>query len=312
MKNTNTNMNNNPIEELRQMTSPVSEQEWASITSDKRYTQKFGRKNGLSPHGRAAVITGVAAALIAVPILVKTLTHKSSETTQETPPATETAAPQPASTTANATVTTVPAESTTAANVTAQPNRVKTVEQAATHERETAVAVISARAQTTDNQTTVNTKATSSTVTAPAQSTPQAPATVSKSAGQNPTQRVSTAETSVVENRTADEPALKSEDDPAEELPTADEFFVPSAFTPNGDGLNDLFYVKANFEPRNYELSVFNRNGDLVFITRDINTGWDGSLHGKTLAHGMYVYIIKYKDTQGVEQKKQGQILLIP
>ena len=74
MKNTNTNMNNNPIEELRQMTSPVSEQEWASITSDKRYTQKFGRKNGLSPRGRAGIITGVAAALIAVPILVKTLT----------------------------------------------------------------------------------------------------------------------------------------------------------------------------------------------------------------------------------------------
>lgn len=312
MKNTNTNMNNNPIEELRQMTAPVSEQEWASITSDKRYTQKFGRKKGLSPRGRAGIITGVAAALIAVPILVKTLTHKSSETAQETLPATETAAPQPASTTVNATVTTAPTENTTATNVTAQPNRVKTVEQAAAHERETTVAAISARTQTTDNQVVANTKTTSTTVAAPAQSTPQAPTTVSKPANQNPTQRVSTAEPSVVENRAADEPALKSEDDPTEELPTADEFFIPSAFTPNGDGLNDLFYVKANFEPRNYELSVFNRNGDLVFITRDINTGWDGSLHGKTLAHGMYVYIIKYKDTQGVEQKKQGQILLIP
>ena len=312
MKNTNTNMNNNPIEELRQMTSPVSEQEWASITSDKRYTQKFGRKNGLSPRGRAGIITGVAAALIAVPILVKTLTHKSSETAQETRSATETAAPQPASTTVNAPMTSAPSESTAAANVTAQPNRVETVKQAAANERETTVAVISARTQTTDNQVVANTKTASTTVTAPAQSTPQIPVTVSKPASQNPTQRVSTAETSVVENHVADEPALKSEDDPAEELPTADEFFVPSAFTPNGDGLNDLFYVKANFEPRNYELSVFNRNGDLLFITRDINTGWDGTLHGKTLAHGMYVYIIKYKDTQGVEQKKQGQILLIP
>ena len=47
MKNTDTNMNHNPIEELRQMTTPVSEQEWAAITSDKRYTQKFGRKGGL-------------------------------------------------------------------------------------------------------------------------------------------------------------------------------------------------------------------------------------------------------------------------
>ena len=109
-----------------------------------------------------------------------------------------------------------------------------------------------------------------------------------------------------------DEQPLKSEETPEEELPTADEFFIPSAFTPNGDGLNDLFYVKANFEPRSYELSVLNRNGDLVFISRDINTGWDGKQHGKTLTHGMYVYIIKYKDSQGNDQRKQGQVLLIP
>lgn len=306
-------MNHNPIEELRQMTTPVSEQEWAAITSDKRYTQKFGHKGGLSPRGRAAIIAGTVAVLIAVPILVKTLTHKSSETAQTTVPTTETTVPQPAvtttSTTASATVT---PSAPSVSNATAQSNRVETVAQAAATERETVTAVIAARTQTSDNLVTTNTITTPATTTTPAQSAPQAPAKATRTANQTAPQRVPASEPAVAENITMDEQPLKSEETPEEELPTADEFFIPSAFTPNGDGLNDLFYVKANFEPRNYELSVLNRNGDLVFISRDINTGWDGKQHGKTLTHGMYVYIIKYKDSQGNDQRKQGQVLLIP
>jgi len=313
MKNTDTNMNHNPIEELRQMTTPVSEQEWAAITSDKRYTQKFGRKGGLSPRGRAAIIAGTVAVLIAVPILVKTLTHKSSDTAQSTVPTTETTVPQPevttTSTTASATVT---PSAPSVSNTTAQSNRVETVAQAAATERETVTAVIAARTQTSDNLTSTSTTVTPATTTTPAQSVPQAPAKATRTANQTAPQRVPASEPAVEENITMDEQPLKSEETPEEELPTADEFFIPSAFTPNGDGLNDLFYVKANFEPRNYELSVLNRNGDLVFISRDINTGWDGKQHGKTLTHGMYVYIIKYKDSQGNDQRKQGQVLLIP
>ena len=51
-------MKNNPIEELRDLKAPVSEQEWESIVHDKRYVKKFGRKTGLSPKGRAALIIG--------------------------------------------------------------------------------------------------------------------------------------------------------------------------------------------------------------------------------------------------------------
>ena len=86
-------MNTNPIEELRQMEAPVTEEGWSSIVSDRRYARKFGRQNGLSPKGRAAIIGAAAAALIAVPILVKTLTHSSKETLQTNPPATEEALP---------------------------------------------------------------------------------------------------------------------------------------------------------------------------------------------------------------------------
>ena len=84
----NDRMNTNPIEELRQMEAPVTEEGWSSIVSDRRYARKFGRQNGLSPKGRAAIIGAAAAALIAVPILVKTLTHSPKETVQTAPPAT--------------------------------------------------------------------------------------------------------------------------------------------------------------------------------------------------------------------------------
>ena len=100
-----------------------------------------------------------------------------------------------------------------------------------------------------------------------------------------------------------------SSEEPATE---ADQFFIPSAFTPNGDGLNDLFLVKANFEPRSFEMTVLNRGGEMMFISRDINIGWDGQLRGKLMPQGVYVCIIKYKDSQGNEHKQQGQVLLIP
>ena len=112
---------------------------------------------------------------------------------------------------------------------------------------------------------------------------------------------------------TADgETTTKYEYHPEEPAAEAEQFFIPTAFTPNGDGLNDLFMVKANFEPRSFEMTVLNRGGDALFQTRDINIGWDGQLHGKLLPQGVYVCIIKYKDSQGNEHKQQGQVLLIP
>ena len=89
------------------------------------------------------------------------------------------------------------------------------------------------------------------------------------------------------------------------------QFFIPSAFTPNGDGLNDIFYAKANFEPNDYEILIFSRNGDLVFRSKDINIGWDGQFQGKTLPNGVYIYNLRYKKPNNKEEKLQGQVLLI-
>jgi len=324
-------MNTNNIENLRRMETPVTEEEWTSIVNDSRYTSKFGRK-GLSPKGRAALIAGVVAVLITVPILVKTLTNKAEEPAQTTVPTTETAVEQKATetaTTQNATETATyqPATSASTTNTpTTATAKVTTTEKAATHEGNTLASVIEKRQQTAENQsredwppvlfpepdgsrlTYENLK------TNPERSETSnlhTTKTISPAPASAHDQNVnhSVSETTV----TADgQVSTKYEYSPEEPATETEQFFIPTAFTPNGDGLNDLFLVKANFEPRSFELTVLNRGGDALFQTRDMNIGWDGRLHGNTLPHGVYICIIKYKDSQGNEHKQQGQVLLIP
>ena len=309
MKFTDTeNMKNNPIEELRRMESPVTEEGWASILNDPRYGQKFGQSPKPSPKGRIAIVACAVAVLISIPVLIKTLTHKSSETAKQTVN-TETSAPQ---TSANSTVAAAPqtarkAQTQTTAQA-APKQTVSTVNGAAAHEQNTLVAVTEARSQAptvvnTKEPTPAVTKTQPAVTTIPERpvTTPATPKTKSTKEPVKPSQTVANTEE-----------LPKSDSEAEEPVPESDQFFIPTAFTPNGDGLNDLFYVKANFEPRNFEMTILNRNGERVFQTRDMNIGWDGKIRGATLPFGMYVYIIKYKDSQGNEQQQQGQILLIP
>lgn len=302
----------NPIEELRKLEVPVSDQEWESIIHDRRYTQKFGRKPGLSPKGRAALIIGAAVVLITVPILVKTLSQKGSETEIPVPTVTESSVEQPdvpVSTTVQTTTSTV--QETEVSEPRHTPSQTVTSAQAANHENATMNSVIAARAHSTNDQEITDRPTTNPSTS----TTPQKPAQI---VTQDPPKQVVALQPSQnISRQTVDEPLSVTEEsvpksEPEEISPESDQFFIPSAFTPNGDGLNDLFYVQSNFSPRNFDISILSRNGDLLFHSRDISIGWDGKLHGNTLPQGMYVYIIKYKDSQGNDQVKQGQILLIP
>jgi gliding motility-associated-like protein len=69
--------------------------------------------------------------------------------------------------------------------------------------------------------------------------------------------------------------------------------YVPSAFTPNNDGKNDLLRTFSNC-PVTGELSVYNRWGQLVFITNDLNKGWDGIYNGIPQHSAVFVYQIEY------------------
>ena len=87
---------------------------------------------------------------------------------------------------------------------------------------------------------------------------------------------------------------------------------MPGAFTPNGDGHNDIFRVPPSIPVNVRRLTVYNRLGAMVFATSNVSKGWDGSLGGKTEPAGVYVWVIEYDNplTKRVEMKK-GTVVLV-
>lgn len=85
---------------------------------------------------------------------------------------------------------------------------------------------------------------------------------------------------------------------------------VPSAFSPNGDGINDVLYVRGNNFVE-FELLIFNRWGQLVFQTKDVSRGWDGTYQGKEQAVDAYNFILKGKCVDGQVTSSQGTITLL-
>ncbi|MBA3827811.1 MAG: gliding motility-associated C-terminal domain-containing protein [Taibaiella sp.] len=89
--------------------------------------------------------------------------------------------------------------------------------------------------------------------------------------------------------------------------------YVPSAFTPNGDGLNDLFRVRFKGDMTLLDLSVYNRFGTRVYHTVYIDQGWDGKWNGVDQEIGSYFYLIKAlcgnKGDHQIEMK--GDVTLI-
>lgn len=71
---------------------------------------------------------------------------------------------------------------------------------------------------------------------------------------------------------------------------------VPSAFTPNGDGLNDYLYPVNAYKTTNLRFSIYNRLGQRIFFTQDWNNRWDGKVRGQGADPGTYVWILDYYD----------------
>ncbi len=86
--------------------------------------------------------------------------------------------------------------------------------------------------------------------------------------------------------------------------------FYPSAFTPNGDNLNDIFTVFGQYVI-NFEMKIFNRWGELLFIANDIEQGWDGTFRGNDMPEGTYTFIADIKDRAGRTFKRSGSVLLM-
>ena len=92
--------------------------------------------------------------------------------------------------------------------------------------------------------------------------------------------------------------------------PNDKDFFVPNAFTPDGDGKNDLFKAYGR-SITTIELRVFNQWGQLLFETRDANAGWNGYYKGALQPAGPYIYTVRVKLFSGKEYNKQSSFNLI-
>lgn len=88
------------------------------------------------------------------------------------------------------------------------------------------------------------------------------------------------------------------------------ELKAPEAFTPNGDGLNDTFFVRGNLL-ETYKLQVFNRWGDLIFISELQEQGWDGTVNGDEAPAGTYSFLAEAIDINGNNANLKGLFILI-
>jgi len=68
---------------------------------------------------------------------------------------------------------------------------------------------------------------------------------------------------------------------------------MPNAFTPNGDGHNDVFKIPSSTNISLQEFSIYNRWGNKVFSTNNVGQGWDGNVNGVKQAMGEYIYVVK-------------------
>ncbi len=85
---------------------------------------------------------------------------------------------------------------------------------------------------------------------------------------------------------------------------------IPNSFTPNGDGLNDKFIISGKFI-ESYEMQIFNRWGEVLFQTTDLDNGWDGTSRNKKIGVGNYSYWVRIKDLNNNDHIRTGSVLIL-
>lgn len=86
--------------------------------------------------------------------------------------------------------------------------------------------------------------------------------------------------------------------------------YMPNVFTPNGDGLND-FYQPAIFGATEYEITIFNRWGELVYQSNDGNAAWDGRCGGKDCPEGVYAVMLQYRGQRMSKRFARSSVTLM-
>jgi gliding motility-associated-like protein len=91
---------------------------------------------------------------------------------------------------------------------------------------------------------------------------------------------------------------------------SAPQLFIPTAFTPNGDNVNDSFIVKGS-NISFYRISIYDSENTQLYSSGDIMAGWDGSYKGKAVPSGSYLWVIDYKDMEATPYKKTGYVEVV-
>ncbi|SKA29218.1 gliding motility-associated C-terminal domain-containing protein [Chitinophaga eiseniae] len=86
---------------------------------------------------------------------------------------------------------------------------------------------------------------------------------------------------------------------------------LPTAFTPNNDGQNDIFRPKVYDDIHDYRLRVYDRWGNLVFTSQTPDAGWNGTFRGSPAGVQSYVYICSYTDSRQETHLQKGSVLLL-
>ena len=91
---------------------------------------------------------------------------------------------------------------------------------------------------------------------------------------------------------------------------TANGVGVPSAFSPNGDGFNDVLFVKGyGIDAINF--TIYNRYGEVVFFTTDQSIGWDGTFKNQEENPGVFTWVLNYNLSNGKMGLLKGNTTLI-
>ena len=91
-------------------------------------------------------------------------------------------------------------------------------------------------------------------------------------------------------------------------------YYIPNAFTPDGDKFNQTFHpiFTKGFDPYNYNMTIINRWGEILFESNDSDIGWDGSYNGKVVQDGVYTWIINFKLKTSDDKKSiKGHVNLL-
>jgi gliding motility-associated-like protein len=93
--------------------------------------------------------------------------------------------------------------------------------------------------------------------------------------------------------------------------PPLNNLFIPNAFTPDGDGLNDRF-KPANIEgATDYTLTIFNRWGEILFVSHNPKEGWNGQYQGKKVQDGIYMFTVNFLYSDGQLYSEKGTVHIL-